>query len=45
MADYTLKKIDNDFWHKVRIYCVTNNITIKDLIIKLLEKEIRKGEK
>ncbi|KKL52829.1 hypothetical protein LCGC14_2281530 [marine sediment metagenome] len=42
MTDYTLKKINSKFWQKVKIHAAIKGVTIKDLIIKLLKKEIEK---
>ena len=44
MTDYTLKKIDDKFWHKVKAYAAMQGLTIKALIIKLLERAIIKAE-
>ena len=41
MTDYTLKKIDWKFWQKVKLHAAVKGVTIKDLILKLLEREIR----
>jgi len=38
--NYMLKGIPPEFWHKVKIYCTTKQITIKQLILNLLNKEI-----
>ena len=32
-------ELDENLHKKAKIYCATNSITIKDFIIKLLEKE------
>ena len=41
MASYTLRGLDDEFWRQVKIIAATKRITIRDLIIKLLEKEIK----
>ena len=46
MTDYTLKKIpDSGFWKQVKILAATKGITIKQLIIDSLKKEIKKHDK
>ena len=45
MANYMLKDINNDLWHKLKIYCAVKRTTIKDLIIKLITAEIDRFEK
>ena len=42
MADYTLKGIDQALWRKVKSLAALRGITIKQLIIGLLIKEIEK---
>ena len=34
-------KIDKELWKEAKKYCIDKNITISELIEKLLEKEIR----
>jgi len=42
--NYMLKGIPPEFWHQVKIYCITNKITIKQLIIDLLKKHLDEEE-
>ena len=42
MAEYRLIKVDDEFWQRVRIYCIRHKITAKALILKLLKAEIEK---
>ena len=42
MKDYILKNVEDDFWVRVKILAATKNITIKELIITLLEEEYQK---
>jgi len=35
-------KINRDLWKEAKKYCIDKNITISELIEKLLEKEINK---
>jgi len=45
MTDYTLKNIpDSGFWRQVKIAAATKGITIKQLIIDALKKEIKKND-
>ena len=44
MAAYTLKEVDDKLWRKVKSIAALRGITIKDLIIELLEKEVKKGK-
>ena len=37
---YTLRNIDSEFWQQVKILAAKKGITIKKLILKLLEREI-----
>ena len=36
-------KINRDLWKETKKYCIDKNITISELIEKLLEKEIKKA--
>jgi predicted HicB family RNase H-like nuclease len=45
MADYILKGIDDKLWRKVKAVAALQGISVKDLIIKLLEKEAKKLRK
>jgi predicted DNA-binding ribbon-helix-helix protein len=38
-------KINPNLWKEAKKYCIDNNITISQLIEKLIEKEINKGVK
>jgi len=44
MADYILKKVDDKLWHKVKVLVAMRGTTIRNLIIELLEKEVKKGK-
>lgn len=44
MAAYTLKEVDDKLWRKVKSLAALRGITIKELILDLLEKEVKKGE-
>ena len=41
--EYMLRNIDDKFWRKVKILAATKSITIRQLIINLLEQEINDG--
>ena len=45
MADYILKGIDDQLWREVKAVAALQGMSIKDLIIKLLEKEAKKLRK
>jgi hypothetical protein len=45
MADYILKGIDDKLWREVKAVAALQGVSIKDLIIKLLEKETKKLKK
>ena len=45
MADYILKGIDDKLWRKVKAVAALQGVSIKDLIIKLLERETKKLKK
>jgi hypothetical protein len=42
MADYYLKGIDDKLWRKVKAVAALQGMSVKNLIIKLLEKETKK---
>jgi len=43
---YTIKDIPNDgFWKQVKVLAATKGISIKQLIIDSLKREIKKNEK
>ena len=42
MADYILKGIDDQLWREVKAVAALQGMSVKDLIIKLLEKEAKK---
>lgn len=44
MAAYTLTEVDDKLWRKVKAIAALRGMTIKDLIVKLLEKEVKKGK-
>jgi hypothetical protein len=45
MADYILKGIDDKLWREVKAVAALQGMTVKGLIIKLLEKEAKKLRK
>ena len=45
MADYILKGVDDKLWREVKAAAALRGMTVKDLIIKLLEKEVHKFRK
>ena len=45
MADYILKGIDDKLWREVKAIAALQGMTVKDLIIKLLEIEVKKLKK
>ena len=45
MADYILKGIDDKLWREVKAIAALQGMTVKELIIKLLEKETKKLKK
>jgi predicted HicB family RNase H-like nuclease len=45
MADYILRGIDDKLWREVKAAAALQGVSIKDLIIKLLEKETKKLKK
>ncbi len=44
MAAYTLKEVDDKLWRKVKSLAALRGMTIKELILGLLEKEVKKGK-
>jgi len=44
MAAYTLEKVDDKLWRKVKVLVAMRGTTIRNLIIELLEKEVKKGK-
>lgn len=40
--EYLLTKIDPEFWRRVKSVAASEGVTIRDLIIRLLEKEMEK---
>ena len=42
MGTYILKDIDKNLWRQVKSIAALRGITIKELIINLLEKEVKK---
>ena len=45
MADYILKGVDDKLWREVKAVAALQGMSVKDLIIKLLEKEAKKLKK
>lgn len=43
MAAYTLKDVDDKLWRKVKSLAALRGMTIKELILDLLEKEVKKA--
>jgi len=44
VGSYTLKEVDDKLWRKVKSLAALRGMTIKELILDLLEKEVKKGE-
>ena len=44
MTSYILREVDEKLWRKVKSLAALRGMTIKDLIIELLEKEVKKGK-
>lgn len=44
MADYNLKNVEADFWKEVRIYAISREMTIKELILTSLKEKLDKNE-
>jgi hypothetical protein len=42
MADYILKGIDDKLWREVKAVAALQGMSVKDLIIRLLERETKK---
>ena len=40
--DYTLKGVDDKLWQRVKIMAVTQQKSIKQIIIELLKEEVKK---
>lgn len=38
-------KIDKELWKEAKKYCIDKNITLSELIEKLLKQELKKGSK
>ncbi len=45
MADYILGGVDDQLWREVKAIAALQGMSVKDLIIKLLEKETKKLKK
>ena len=45
MADYILRGIDDKLWREVKAVAALQGVSIKDLIIKLLKREVKKLRK
>ena len=45
MADYILKGVDDKLWREVKAAAALRGMTVKEFIIKLLEKEVHKFRK
>ena len=45
MANYILRGIDDKLWREVKAVAALQGMSVKDLIIKLLEKETQKLKK
>jgi hypothetical protein len=43
MASYILKDVDPKLWKEVKILAIKKGMTIKELIIGLLEEAVKKG--
>ena len=38
---YQMRELDRDIWRRVKILALKRNTSIKDLILELLEKELK----
>ena len=45
MANYILRGIDDKLWREVKAVAALQGMSVKDLIIRLLEKETQKLKK
>lgn len=45
VKDYLLRAIEDELWKKVKKLCIDRNITARQLIISLLEKEVEEEPK
>ncbi len=43
VGSYTLKEVDDKLWRKVKSLAALRGMTIKELILDLLEREVKKG--
>ncbi len=43
-ATYILKGFDESLWRKVKALAAIRGITVKELILSLLENEVKKGK-
>ena len=43
MASFLLKDVDPKLWQEVKILAIRKKMTIRELIIELLEKAVKKG--
>ncbi len=43
MASYTIKNIDDNLWRKVKELAAMRGITIRQLIVDLLRREVEEG--
>ena len=44
VGSYTLKEVDDKLWRQVKSLAALRGMTIKELILDLLEKEVKKGK-
>lgn len=35
-------RVDRELWKKAKIYCIKNNMTLGELVTKILKKEMKK---
>ncbi len=40
--NYIIKNIDKKFWHKVKLMALRRNKSVKEIILKHLEREVEK---
>ena len=45
MATYTIRDVDDRLWSKVKELAATRGISIKQLIIDLLRREVEEGSR
>ncbi len=41
---YTVRGLDSQFWRKVRIYAASEGLTVKETVVRALQKLISEGQ-